>query len=268
MNFALFRSMLKFNLKSMLSYGIGMTFYLWLVTWMYPSIGQSPSLNSLLKTMPPALLKFVGYQTGISHVSDFLAGEFYGMIYVIILTIYTVMTATKLMAHLVENGSMAYLLATPVSRIKVAITQSVVLAVGICVIGLFSTLGGILGVRLLVPAGGLDTRFFVEMNVVGALLFLLIGAYSFLFSCIARDERQALSMSAVLTLIFYALHTGGTISDKFAWLNNLSVFTAFNASELIHGTAPFATTVAALSVSSIVLFAIAILGFRKRQMSL
>ena len=268
MNIALLRTMLKFNLRSMLSYGFGMAFYLWLITWMYPSIGQSPSLNALLKTMPPALLKFVGYQAGISHVSDFLAGEFYGLIYIVILAIYTVMTATKLVAHLVENGSMAYLLATPVSRVKVAVTQSVVLALGIGVIGLFSTLGGILGVRLLVPTGGLDTRFFIQMNVVGALLFVVIGAYSFLFSCIALDERQALSMSAVVTLIFYALHTAGTISDKFSWLNHMSVFTVFNAPDLIHGTAPFATRVVALAVSSIVIFAIAILGFRKRQMSL
>lgn len=64
-----------------------------------------------------------------------LAGEFYGLFYVIILAIYTVCAGTKLMAHLIDNGSTAHLLATPVSRTKIAVTQAIPLIVGIIVIG-------------------------------------------------------------------------------------------------------------------------------------
>ncbi|MCY0870870.1 MAG: ABC transporter permease subunit, partial [Firmicutes bacterium] len=200
MNRTFFQSMLKIHGKTTLSYGFGMAAYMMLVIWVYPSIARSPALNTLLKSMPQGMLKLFGYQSGVSQVGDYLAGEFYGLIYVIILAIYTVIASTKLIAHLVDNGSMAYLLATPVSRTKIALTQAVQLIVGIIVIGICATASALLGVHWFVRSGGLDVRHFIEMNIVGMLLFLVIGSYSYVFSCLARDERTALSMSASLTL--------------------------------------------------------------------
>ncbi|MCL6626873.1 MULTISPECIES: hypothetical protein [Alicyclobacillus] len=116
MSAALFRTTLKIHTPTILSYALGTSVYLWLFIGVYPSLAKSSALNSLLQSLPPGMLQVIGYQSGVSQVGDFLAGEFYGLIYLIILAIYTVTTATKLMARSVDNGSMAYLLTCPCSR--------------------------------------------------------------------------------------------------------------------------------------------------------
>jgi ABC-2 type transport system permease protein len=265
---ALFRTMLKTNASTILSYAIGMSAYLWLFIWVYPSLTKSTALNSLLQSLPQGMLQLLGYQAGVSQVSDFLSGEFYGLIYLIILAIYAITTATKLMARAVDNGSMAYLLSTPVSRTRVALTQAAVLVVGVAIIGGLTTVAGLLGVQWFVHKPGLNVGHFVEMNVVGILLFCLVGAYCFLFSSVSQDERSAAGISASLTMVFYALKVVGTLDSHVSWLKNLSVFTVFNPQDLVHGRSHFVSISIWLALAAVVLFSIAIAGFRRREMSL
>lgn len=271
MNCSLFRSMLKMHGKTMLTYGLGMAAYMLLVIGVYPSIAHSAALNTVLKSLPQGMMRLFGSPSGYSQVGNYLAGEFYVLLYVIILAIYTVSVSTKLMAHLIDNGSMAYLLATPISRTKIAVTQAIQLIVGIIVIGFCATASALLGVQWFVRGhglDGLDVSHFIEMNIVGVLLFLVIGSYSYLFSCMARDERTALSLSASLTVVFYALNTMGTLSDQVGWMKYLSVFAAFNAQTLINGQDNFAALSVSLAVAALVLFGLAVVGFRRRQLSL
>ncbi|GMA51151.1 ABC transporter permease [Alicyclobacillus contaminans] len=268
MSSALYRSMFKWQMKAMLSYGCGIMLYQWLFIWTYPSIAKSSALNALLKTMPAGFLKVIGYEAGVSQVGDYLAGEFYGLIYVIIMAIYAVMTATQLMARLQDSGFLAYLLATPVSRVRIAVSQLAVLVSGIVGIGLLCTVSGLLGVHWFISDSPLNTAKFVEMNAIGVLLFLLVGAYSFFFSCTARDERTALSASALLTVVFYALHTAGSLSDTVGWLRNVSIFTAFDPQALMHGTANVPSLALGLGVAAVGIFAAAVAGFRRKEMAL
>jgi ABC-2 type transport system permease protein len=268
MSAALFRTSLTTHSQTMLSYAIGMAAYLWIFIWVYPYLTKSPALNTLLQSLPQGLLQVIGYQAGVSQVSDFLAGEFYGLIYLIILAIYAVTTSNRLMAHAVDNGSMAYLLSTPVSRTRIAVTQVAVLVFGVVFIGGFTTLAGVLGVQWFVQNPHLDVARFVEMNLVGVLLFLVVGAYCFVFSCIARDERTALSLSGVITTAFYAFKMVGSLDDHVSWLKNLSIFSAFNPQDLVHGQVHVWPLTLLLLVAAVALFGIAVAGFRRREMSL
>lgn len=268
MNGVLYGNVLKANAKAISSYAFGMLFYLWLFIWIYPSFAGSQALNSLFQQMPKGMMKVLGYTTGITHISDFLGGEFYSLLYLIILAIYSIFVATKLVAHLIENGSMAYLLATPVSRTRVAFTQAAVLVSGVLLIGLVSTVGVLLGVHWFVHNSGLNAGYFIQMNLVGAMLFCVVAGYSFLFSCLAKDERTALGLSTFVTLIFYVLNMVGDLSHKFAWVSHLSLFAAFVPQNLIHGTGHFLLETLSLAAAAIVLFAIAIFGFRSRQLSI
>lgn len=269
MSRSLFLSMVKMHGKTVISYGLGMAAYMLLVIWVYPSIAHSTALNTVLHNLPHSMTRLIGAQSGFAQVGDYLAAEFYGFLYVIILAIYTVTASTQLMAHLIDNGSMSYLLATPVSRAAISMTQAVQLVCGIIVIGICATSSALLGVHWFVGAkNGLNVSHFIEMNLVGVLLFILISAYSFFFSCIARDERTTLAMSASLTIIFYALNTIATLSDKFRWMKHLSIFSAFNPQALINGHSNVTRISLAFTAASLVLFGMAVLGFRNRQMSL
>ena len=268
MSGALYQSVLRASAKTLASYAVGMVVYLWLIIGIFPTFAHSRALATLLKGLPPGMLRVLGYHVGATHLAGFLAGEFYGLIYLVIMSMYALFTASQLMAHWVDNGSMAYLLASPVSRRRVAATQALVLFTGVVVIGGATVAGGILGVHWLAPNVPLATGPFIAMNLVGTLMFCVVGAYAFGLSAAARDERTALGLSTMLTLVFYGLDLVGELTPSVHWLTHVSLFSVFNASQLIHGQGPIAADVVGLSAATGLLVIGGIAAFQRRQLSL
>lgn len=268
MNKQLFFANLKEVQKSIWSYAIGSALYLWVLIWIFPSLLSAKGLNEMMEAMPDSLKKVAGMENPIQNVNDFLAGKYYGMLFIIILTIFTVTVATHLIARHVDRGAMAYLLATPVSRVKIALTQVVVLVLGLALI-VFVTYGaGILGTTLFLEGHSLNQELFFKMNLVGFLVFLVVAAYSFFFSCICNDERKALRLSASITILFYILDMVGKLSEKLEWMRNISLFTLFRPEEIVAGTYNIWPVSIGLLCGAVVIFTVAIALFKKRYLPL
>ncbi|MDP4172195.1 MAG: ABC transporter permease subunit, partial [Bacillota bacterium] len=146
MSMPLFKAMFKIHGKNIFSYAFGAVMYQWLIIWIYPSIAKSSGMNDLLKSMPASIQRAFGLQSGFEKIGGFLAGEFYGLLFVLILIIFTVMISIQLISRLIDNTSMAYLLSTPVSRSKIVITQISMLLFGLFVICGFTAVGGLMGI--------------------------------------------------------------------------------------------------------------------------
>ena len=71
--------------------------------------------------------------SGFGTVEAFISGEYYGLLLVLIVSIFCILFTTQLMAKLVDQGSMAYLLVDPTTRGKVAMTQAAVFVTGLIV---------------------------------------------------------------------------------------------------------------------------------------
>jgi ABC-2 type transport system permease protein len=266
MNLPLLKTMTKLQIKDISSYALGAILYQWLIIWIYPSIANS-GINDLLESMPESMLKAMGMDGGIKGLGDFLAGEFYGLLYLLIMMVFTLMLSIRLIAKLIDQGSMVYILSTPLSRASIVITQILVLVIGLFAISCFTTIGGITGSKLFVDSSSLDSIAFIKMNLVGFLLFLVIGSYSFIFSCLFNDEKKALGFAAGLTIVFYAVNLVSKMSTKLGWMENISVFSLFKPQEIMKGTFNILTC-AALFAASILLFAISVLIFKKRDLPL
>jgi ABC-2 type transport system permease protein len=267
MNMTLFKTMTKIQLRDIMSYSFGAILYQWLIIWIYPSVAKS-GINDLLKSMPESMLKAIGMGGGIQKLGDFLAGEFYGLLYLLLMIVFTLMTSIRLIAKLIDRGSMAYLLSTPVSRVKIVTTQIMVLTIGLFTISVFTTLGGITGSRLFVEHSNLDSGAFIQMNIVGFLLFLLVGGYSFVFSCLINDEKKAMGVVACITIVFYACNLVSKMSDKLDWLKYVSIFTVFNPQEIMRGNYNIIPGVSGLAIASILLFILSIAIFKRRDLPL
>ena len=113
----------------------------------------------------------------------------------------------------------------------------------------------------------LNKELFLKINVVGGLIFLVISAYSFFFSCICNDERKALSYSASLTILFFVLDMVGKLSDKLEWMKNLSLFTLFRPKEIAEGSYNIYGKYR-FNYCSALYFIVAIVVFRKRDLPL
>ncbi|MEM5657390.1 ABC transporter permease subunit [Bacillus toyonensis] len=188
--------------------------------------------------------------------------------FIIILTIFCVTVATHLIARHVDKGAMAYLLATPVSRVKIAITQATVLILGLLIIVIVTYVAGIVGAEWFLKDNNLNKELFLKINVVGGLIFLVVSAYSFSFLVYVMMKERHLVIQASLTILFFVLDMVGKLSDKLEWMKSLSLFTLFRPKEIAEGTYNIWPVSLGLTVGAVCIFLLAIVMFRKRDLPL
>ncbi|MCY8603099.1 ABC transporter permease subunit [Bacillus sonorensis] len=225
MNLSLYKQMMKTNLKGIMSYAAGSAFYILLILGIYPSIAKNTGdFESMIKSMPEGFLNAFGFENGLGSLEDFMSGEYYGLIFIIILSIFSVMLSTKLLAKLVDQGAMAYILSTPTTRVKVAFTQAAVLTTGLFIIMAVTTIAGLAGyVWMIGDEYDFDVSRFLLLNLLGFLLFFAISGISFLISAASNDEKKALGLSGMIAFLFFSLDLIGKLSDKTERLRNFSI---------------------------------------------
>ncbi|MGG3621992.1 ABC transporter permease subunit [Bacillus gobiensis] len=199
----------------------------------------------------------------------FLAVEHYSLMFLLVLGAYVIFTSNRLMAKLVDRGSMAYILATPVSRTKIAITQALVLLSGVLVIIAATVGAAFLSSIIFAP----DSEFgsvagFWRLNFIGLLLFFAVSGYCFLFSSLFGDERKTLAFSSGLTLLFYGLDMMGKITEDVEWLRDFTIFSLFDSSKLIESSDDLTVNTIILGAVVLVTFGLTVLVFRKKSLSL
>nr|MDH3155690.1 ABC transporter permease subunit [Bacillus licheniformis]MDH3162463.1 ABC transporter permease subunit [Bacillus licheniformis] len=270
MNLSLYKQMLRTNMKGIMSYGVGSAFYILLILGIYPSIaGNAEDIEKMIKSMPEGFLNAFGFENGLGNLEDFISGEYYGLIFIVILSIFSVMLSTKLLAKRVDQGSMAYILSAPTTRGKVAFTQATVLTTGLLIIMAVTTAAGLAGYHLML-GGDYDfnvSRFLV-LNLLGFLLFFAVGGISFLFSAISNDEKRALGLSGGITFLFFSFDLLGKLSEKTEWLRSLSVFSLFRPGDIVNGSTDIAQVSLVLAAVGFAAFALSILIFKKRDLPL
>lgn len=267
MNNHLYRQMMKSNMKSILGFGIGSGLYILLIISIYPSFANSAEFQQLLDMYPESLLTAFGIE-GLSELTDFLSGQYYGMLYLLLLSIFSIVTAAKLLARYVSQGSMSYLLATPLSRTTIALTQALVLISSLFLITAFATAFTFLGQFVSLDEPVIKTGSFLTMNVTGLLLFVAISSYCFFFSAVCSDDKKAVGMSALITISMYAFDLVGKLSVDFEWMRHLSLFSLFNPSEIARGDATAGGEILLFTTIAIIFYTAAIICFKKRDLPL
>ncbi|MCY9398420.1 ABC transporter permease [Bacillus haynesii] len=270
MNLSLYKQMLRTNMKGIMSYAVGSAFYILLILGIYPSIaGNAEDIEKMIKSMPEGFLNAFGFENGLGNLEDFMSGEYYGLIFIVILSIFSVMLSTKLLAKLVDQGSMAYILSAPTTRGKVAFTQAAVLTTGLLIIMAMTTAAGLAGYHLMLDGDyDFNVSRFLVLNLIGFLLFFAVGGISFLFSAISNDEKRALGLSGGITFLFFSFDLLGKLSEKTEWLRSLSVFSLFRPGDIVNGSADIAQVSLVLAAVGFAAFALSILIFKKRDLPL
>ncbi|USB33883.1 ABC transporter permease subunit [Paenibacillus sp. YPG26] len=270
MNPFLYMQMLKIHAKGISSYAFGSAFYILVMFWLYPSIAENTQvMDELLKSVPAGITRAFGLENGMGSLESFLSGEYYGLIFIVILSIFSLMVSTQLMARMVDQGSMAYLLSTPTTRGRVACTQALVLITGLLIIVGATTLAGFAGNLLFIAdQEAFHAGNFLRLNLVGFLMFCAVGAVSFLISSASNDERRALSISGVLVIGSFALDLFGKLSEQTEWIRHASIFSLFRPSEIVTGSEGWIASSWILSIIGVGFFALSIWVFRKRDLPL
>lgn len=260
----LFRATLKSNW--VIALGITLFIMIYVVTSISMFNPESAEfIESMLKVMPESFLKVFGFQNLGTDLTQYLSNYLYGFILLVFPFIYTSVVANRLMSKHMDHGSMAYILATPNNRNKVALTQAVYHIVSTAVI-FFIITGAAILLSISMWPGLLKPGIFIVLNLVALSATFVSGGIAFLASCVFSDTRFSLAFGVGIPLFFVVCRMLHGLSDKVDWLKYLSVYTVIDIERILAG-GPYAlfASLTLLAVSA-VLYAAGIAIFNKKSL--
>jgi ABC-2 type transport system permease protein len=224
-------------------------------------------LNTLIEAkMPKSLLVAMGIHVGTDLLS-FMATILYGVILYIVPMILMVSVNNQLVAAMVEKGSMAFLLATPHSRKRIAITQAVYSV--FAVTALFAVLTTVdSAFASIVYPGRLAVFPFIKLNGYAILLFYALSGISFLASVVANETRVSYMFGAGIPFMFVLFDMLANSGGKLAWFKYVTLFTLFEPDRLFAGDVFASIGMVVFTILSIFLYSVSIVYFSKKDLAI
>ncbi|MDP4126045.1 MAG: ABC transporter permease subunit [Bacillota bacterium] len=254
MNRALFRAMFKQYRKKVAAISTGILLYEGLLTWVYPVIAKNPAVIEIAESIPSTVKTVFGVSENArtDTFEAFISGQFLARIWVMIMALYGIEAANELLAKMVDDGSLAFLLSTPVPRGEVLSTQTgVMISTNIILVAVT-----IIGLYLGTYFSGIEINHwrYLRLGLLGVAFFSFVEVYSLFFSALFVEKERALTYASGLTLAFYGLDIAGGLSDKLSWMKRFSIFQWFQPQEVLEGTTDPAWPITGLSITSVVLW--------------
>ena len=235
-----------------------------IVTMFDPALGQL--LNQMVESMPQVMGMFGMHHAGTTLIG-FLVNYLYGFLMLIFPLLYAVIASNRLVARHVDRGSMAYLLASPNSRLRVVMTQMIVLLSGLTFLIVFCTVVGIVCSELWFP-DELDIGRFILVNAGVYCLHLAISGLCFLASCVSNESKYAVAVGAGFPLFFYLVQMLANMGGKLEKLKYATFFTLFDPAVLATGDAGAMIGCVFLAATGILLYTAGCIIFCKRDLPL
>lgn len=237
--------------KKALNYATGLTLYNLLLIGVYPGISKSMVVAELSVNLPNSVKRVFGVTSGsgLDRFESYVSSQCFGRVWLLVMGIYTISTADALIAKLVDQGSMAYLLSSPVGRLEVLSTQVAVLVSGLALMMVLTVLG-ICGETAFFDIP-IDVWSFCRLGILGFALFLTVGAYSILFSALFNEEEITILSASSLTFLCYALDIFSELNERFSWVKSLTIFGWVRPQEVLDGEVPTLQTLGLFGLSTI-----------------
>ena len=199
-NMALYKRELKGSVKLLLIMGAIITMYVSIIISMYDP-EMMKMLDSFAEAMPE-LMAAVGMRANAANLLGFMASYLYGFILLLFPMLFCILRGNSLVARYVEKGSMVSLVAAPIKRRAIVLTQMTVLISGILLL--------IRTVLELICAGSgfpgeLDTIELLVLNGGLLCLQLFIGGICFVSSCIFSDTKYSVAFGTGIPIFMYVL---------------------------------------------------------------
>lgn len=268
MNDALFRVMLKLITPKIAKLSTGIILYENLLTWVYPMINKNLAVMEVVEAIPSAVKTVFGVsvEARADTFEAFVSGQFFARIWAMLIILYNVETANELLTQMIEDGSLAFLLSTPVPRKEFLCTQALVLTSGNAILVLLTLLGLYTGTYLFEIS--IDRWKYLRFSALSFVFYSLIGAYSLFFAAWFTKKDIALSLAIGLTLTFYAMDVAGGLSDKLSWLRKLSLFQCYQPQNVLEGTIDPTKITLKLITGTLILLGLGIFAFNEKDLAI
>ncbi len=265
MNLTLLKREMKANYKLLLIFMAVLTLYASMIISMFnPKLGES--LQQMAESMPQLFAAFGMMEVGTTLLT-FMVNYLYGFLLIAFPSVFIILLSNKLMAHYIDSGSMAYLLATPNKRSTIAMTQAVFLVLNVFLLILYVTILSICVSEGTFPNTLEITKFIlVNVGLFGLLIFL--SGLCFFTSSVLKDSKLSNGLGAGFVVVFLLIEMISQVGDKFEILKYFTPLTLFDTKGLMGYDEKAIMMMMVLYVAGIVLFGLSIVLFDKRDLAL
>jgi ABC-2 type transport system permease protein len=265
MSITLFKSTVKKNWLLLLIFFGVLTMYTTIMISMY-NPKDMEAMTSMLKLFPEDMMKAMGLSSAISDLTAYLASWLYGLLMIGFPMVYCIILGNKLVAKTVDNGSMAYLLSTPISRVQIIVTQGIyaLLSIAVLFAALFGV--GVLTSSVMFP-NTLDTAAYLKLNVITMLINMVVMMITFFFSCLFNEARLSLGFGAGIPIAFLLMNMLGGASKDAEILKKLSIYGLHDPVEVTGGAEILGLNLFFIAII-IILFTASVLVFKRKRLPL
>ena len=265
MNATLYKREMKSSWKLLAVFLAILTMYVVLIIVMY-----TPQMLDMFKqfseTMPQLMSAFsMDFTSDSLTLLGYMVSGLYGYILILFPMIFAMVRGNGLVARYVDRGSMASLLAAPVKRRTVALTQMAVLLTGIVLLVVYTTALEIVTVAAYAP-GQAETGKLLLLNAGLLALHLFIGGICFFASCVFNETRYSLAVGAGIPGLMYILQMLSQAGDKTVNFKYATFFTLFDPNAIAAGGSGAMTGVWILFTGAVLLYALAVTVFTRRDL--
>lgn len=264
MSWTLFKVNIKTNKFIWLILTCVFCFYFATIIAMFDPEGTE-ALNEMLDMLPESMIKAFGFDEFGTTLLTFIISYMYGFLVLLFPMVLSIVINHRMIATHVDKGSMAYLLSTPNSRVKIALTQAIFGLTSITLFFIITTSFAIIVSQSMFP-GALQIGKFIMVNIYTLLMYYSIGGIGFFASCISNENKLSLSIGVGLPVTFLVLQMLGNANEKLSWIKNLSLYALFDPNKLIEGSSFAYIGMLIFVLIAAVLYTAAISIFNKRDL--
>ena len=234
-----------------------------LIVYLYPSIAESGAdIDALIEAFPESFRESLGVEA-YSTIEGFVAAELYQFIWILLLGLYMAYAAGGSFAGDIESKRLYLVLATPVSRTRVAVEKTLALVTPLVLLNLSIPLvvyGGTVAIGYPV-----DPRYLLAVHLFSVPYHLVcLGVGQVLSVTFSRGNTAQLGGIATIFLLF--LLDSVTVGTDTEWLGDVSPTRYIDPTEiLLRETIQVGDALLLLAVALLLLF-VSVVRFRSRDL--
>ncbi|WP_454295266.1 ABC transporter permease subunit [Salana multivorans] len=218
--------------RGLIGWLIGIAAIVALYLPLYPSM-KSPELLSLLDSLPPELVRTIGYED-ITSGAGYTQATFFGLIGFVLVSIAAISWGAAFIGGAEESGRLELTLAHAVGRVRYALESALALLVRLLALGAVAWL-------LVWAMNGPGELDLVPVNLIAGTaawvgLGLFSGAAAFAAGALTGRRLWGVGVGAGVAVIGYVLEALGNNAEDLEWLKGFSPFHwAFGEAPLANG---------------------------------
>ena len=249
--------------RALLAWTISLALLVAMYVAIWPSMRGQPSMSDFLDQMPEAMRSlFATTGADMSTPTGYLQVELLSFMGPLVLLLYTVTAGAAALAGEEDRRTMDLLLAAPVSRTRVVLEKLAAMVVGAVAIG-------VVGVIALVGEGSLADMGLPLGRVSAAmlhmtLLALVFGALALAIGALTGHGTLSRAVPAAVAVVAYVVNGLAPIVSWLEPVQKLSPFYQYVGHDPLRNGVSWASVGVAVA-TVVVLAAVAVLGFRRRD---